>query len=280
MKKILVFTYPFDRVERIVDYAVRLARDVGLPLEFIHVVEEPQIPAVDPVATDFTTTGIAANKLSNDFVENRSRMLEKVLSIKKASMEFPVSYSFKVVPGSIEALIADIENRHDIEMVLVPNSDEVGSGHPVAELVEGINKPVFAFPLDEEYRGFHNIVYATDFNEADLPVLKRTARFARRFMASITVLHVNKQKKYEESLKVEGFQKKLKNTQELRNIVVAESKSDKIVKGIKDFSRRNYADLVVLLHENRNFWQEIFGSSTTKDLVKNSSVPLLIYHEK
>lgn len=280
MKKILVFTYPFDRVERIVDYAVRLARDVGLPLEFIHVVEEPQIPAVDPVATDFTTTGIAANKLSKDFVENRSRMLEKVLSIKKASMEFPVSYSFKVVPGSIEALIADIENRHDIEMVLVPNSDEVGSGHPVAELVEGVNKPVFAFPLDEEYRGFHNIVYATDFNEADLPVLKRTARFARRFMASITVLHVNKQKKYEESLKVEGFQKKLKNTQELRNIVVAESKSDKIVKGIKDFSRRNYADLVVLLHENRNFWQEIFGSSTTKDLVKNSSVPLLIYHEK
>lgn len=280
MKKILVFTYPFDRVERIVDYAVRLARDVGLPLEFIHVVEEPQIPAVDPVATDFTTTGIVANKLSNDFVENRSRMLEKVLGIKKASMEFSVSYSFKVVPGSIEALIADIENRQDIEMVLVPNSDEVGSGHPVAELVEGVNKPVFAFPLDEEYRGFHNIVYATDFNEADLPVLKRTARFARRFMASITVLHVNKQKKYEESLKVEGFQKKLKNTQELRNIVVAESKSDKIVKGIKDFSRRNYADLVVLLHENRNFWQEIFGSSTTKDLVKNSSVPLLIYHEK
>lgn len=280
MKKILVFTYPFDRVERIVDYAVRLARDVGLPLEFIHVVEEPQIPAVDPVATDFTTTGIAANKLSNDFVENRSRMLEKVLSIKKASMEFSVSYSFKVVQGSIEALVADIEDRDDIEMVLVPNSDEVGSGHPVAELVEGVNKPVFAFPLDEEYRGFHNIVYATDFNEADLPVLKRTARFARRFMASITVLHVNKQKKYEESLKVEGFQKKLKNTQELRNIVVAESKSDKIVKGIKDFSRRNYADLVVLLHENRNFWQDIFGSSTTKDLVKNSSVPLLIYHEK
>ncbi len=281
MKKILVFTYPFDQLERIVDYAVRFARDMNLPLEFVHVVEEPGIPVtpVDPVVGDFSPVGVNTDTVPNDYVENRSRILQKVLSIKNASMEFPISYSFKVVPGSLEALVSDIESRDDIEMVLVPNSEDSTTNRPVTEMIEGINKPVFAFPLEKEYHPIRKIVYATDFNEHDVSILKKTASLARHFMAKITVFHVNKKKKYEEILKTDGLQDKLAESPELRNIEVTVSKSDKIVSGIKEFSRRNYADLVVLLRENKNFWQELFGNSTTKELVKEARVPVLIYHE-
>ncbi|RKD91121.1 universal stress protein [Mangrovibacterium diazotrophicum] len=278
MKKILVFAYPFNQIERIVDYSVRFARDLGLPLEFVHVVEEPVIPA-DPMTSNFNTGGITADTVPNDFVENRSRVLQKVLSIKNASMEIPVSYSFKVVPGSVQILAADISSRNDIEMVLVPNLPDQDSNQPSIDLIEGTDHPVYAFPLESEYHPIRKIVYASDYNEKDMEVVKHLSNIARKVVASITVFHVNKDDKYEAHLKNDGFREQLEQNPALRGIEVTETKSEKIVRGIKDFSKRNYADLVVLLKENKNFIREFFGKSTTKDLVKDSPIPVLIYHE-
>jgi len=278
MKKILVFAYPFNQIERIVDYSVRFARDLGLPLEFIHVVEEPVVP-VDPMTSNFNPRGITTDTVPNDFVENRSRVLQKVLSIKNASMEIPVSYTFKVVPGSIQILTADIASRDDVEMVLVPNQEDRDSNRPAIELIEGTDHPVYTFPIEAEYHPIRRIVYASDYNEKDLAIVKRISTIARKVVASITVFHVNKEEKYEGHLKNDGFRELLEQDPELSGIEVTETKSEKIVRGIKDFSKRNYADLVVLLKENKGFIREFFGKSTTKDLVKDSPIPVLIYHE-
>ncbi|WP_163708197.1 universal stress protein [Mangrovibacterium lignilyticum] len=278
MKKILVFAYPFNQIERIVDYSVRFARDMGLPLEFIHMVEGPTIP-VDPAISSFNPGGIAPDTVPNDFIENRSRVLQKVLSIKNASMEFPVSYSYKVVPGSIQLLISEIAERTDVDMVLVPNQTEKEANLPAIDLIDGIDQPVYTFPIDAIYHPIRKIVYASDYNEKDMAILRRISTIARKVQSSITVFHVNKEDNYENALKNDGFKEMLDESPTLKGIDVTETKSKKVVREIKDFSKQNYADLVVLLKENKNFIREFFGKRTTKDLVKDSPIPVLIYHE-
>jgi nucleotide-binding universal stress UspA family protein len=281
MKKIIVFTYPFDKIEEIVDYSLHFARDLTLPVEFINVIEEPSVApdpliggSIPPIEPQFET-------IPEELVGNRKRVLQKVLSIKNASMEIPVSYSYKVLTGTFYQLFTELTGRNDIQLVLVPNTGNSGSSDLITDMVEIIKQPVYSFPLGHNYHPIRKIVYATDYNPKDTATLKKTALLAQKLMAKLTVLHVcrNKKDSYSEELKNEGLQEKLNRLPHLQDVEVTDTQSSKIVKGIKAFSQRNYADLIVMLKENKSALAELFGKSTTKDLLQESPLPILIYNE-
>lgn len=279
MKKILVFAYPFNQIERIVDYAVCLAQDLELPLEFIHVIETPTPPIV-PVTGATIPGGILPDTVPNDFVDNHSRILQKTLSIKNASTRLPVAYSYSVTAGSVQAAISNISLRSDVELVLVPNPGKSGDGQIINEILDGINHPIFAFPIENRYQRIRRICYATDYHENDRATLHLLAGLARKVMASVTVFHVGKDQKFENSLKSQSLKELLEKQPEFRGIEVTETRSTKITSGIKNFSKKNYADLVVLLKQNKGFLKELFTGSTSKNFVEIATVPVLIYHEQ
>jgi nucleotide-binding universal stress UspA family protein len=40
------------------------------------------------------------------------------------------------------------------------------------------------------------------------------------------------------------------------------------------------ADLIVVLQENKNFLERIFEGSFTKELINQTQIPVLVFHEK
>jgi nucleotide-binding universal stress UspA family protein len=49
---------------------------------------------------------------------------------------------------------------------------------------------------------------------------------------------------------------------------------------INDYSSDIDANLVVMLKENRHFLERLFKPSSTKKLIKEAKLPVLVFHEK
>ena len=277
MKKIIVFTYPFDQIERIVDYTVRFARDLGFPIEFVHAIENPTA-TVDPQNSDFNPMGLVSDTVPNDFVENSSRVLQKVLSIKNASMQFPVSYSYNVISGSVNSLIRETTQRNDVEMVLIPNAPDSETNKQLSLLIDHISHPVFSFPLSSEYHSIRKIIYAAGNHDKDVLILQRIAGLARKMMASVTVFNRNNNDNDKNVQLSNRLKEKIEQLSAFGRLNITEIKSDKSIREIKNLSRQNHADMVVLLKENQPSPAKSSEEGTTKELMREAGIPLLIYH--
>lgn len=281
--KIVVFIYPFEKVEKIIDFGFRFARDLNAEVEFVHAVETnvivPGSPMnmQDPDALNMAATSVALGK---ELAGERQQILQKAISIKKTSVNLPVAYSFSVIQGTYISLLDELSKRNDLDMVLVPvGPDEL---HPItaSDLVEKSRYPVLVFPVDRSYQPFRSIIYASDYHEEDITAIRDLSRLADRLMASVTVYHAFKNKAdFEENLKKAGFEEKINRQISFRDIPVKQEHTKKVASGIKEFCERNYADLIVVMREDKNFFQEFFGHSTTKELLKEAEIPVLVYHQ-
>ncbi|QGY42285.1 hypothetical protein GM418_01015 [Maribellus comscasis] len=279
MKKIVSIIYSFENVEKIADYSIKLARDLNRELEFLHATESENIHW-DPTLTKYNSLSNVAESENNLLVKERERILQKLLHVKKVSLDYDYPVHFTVVPGSVSVVVKMLCERDDVEMVIAPFTTKNKMDVVVAEMIDDLDLPVYTFPLDEEYHKIKSIVYASDYQKQDVKVLKRIARLAKKFTASVTVFHVLKLNEFDAELKKNGLQEMVNKKIDLNDMKVEQEKAGSPAKGIRRFTQKSYADLVVLLKQNKNFFKEIFGRSTTREILNDIDTPVLIYHQK
>lgn len=283
MKKIVVFIYPFEKIERIVDYAFRFAQDLNAEVEFVHAVEAAPINYeldLDKQVPDNIATATTIGAIQEDLVQERQRILQKAISIKKASMVLSVPFTFSVISGSHLYLSDEISKRQDVDLIMVPIGQDDTYDVTASDLAEASKHPILAFPVNLNYQRFKTIVYASDYHDEDISILKELTSLAAPLGASVTVLHVSKRKNdFEEELKKAGLEELINRKISFMNIPVLQEESGKASMGIKEFCKMHYADLIVLMREDKNFFQRIFGRSTTKELLKDTAIPVLVYHQ-
>ena len=130
------------------------------------------------------------------------------------------------------------------------------------------------------YRPFKKILYATDYNEADITTLKRLVALTKEFSPEITALHITDSKDFEEKTMQKGFKDIVAQETNYDKIhVKTEKESKSTEEKINDIAIKIKADLIVLLKENKGFIEKIFTSSSTKKVIKKAKLPVLVYHE-
>lgn len=283
MKKMIVFIYPFEKIERIVDYAFRFARDINAELEFVHAVEAGPAeydPALDKQVPDSMATATTIGAIQEEMMAERQRVLQKTIGIKKASVGLTVPLSWSVTAGTHLLLNDEISERNDVDLILVPTAPDELYDVTAPDVAANNRHPVLVFPVNQDYRPFKTIVYATDFHDEDIVVLKHLIGLTEPLEANITVFHISHHRKtYEEELKKAGMEELINRKIMFREIPVVSEQAGNVTEGIKEFSKRNYADLIVLMREDKNFFQRVFGRSTTKELLRDTDIPVLVYHQ-
>lgn len=278
MKKIISIIYSFEELERIADYAIKLARDLNRELEFLHAVESKNID-LDSKATKNNSVNNVSEDEDEVLLRERERVLQKLLHVKKVSLDYDFSIGFTVVPGSVAVLTKMLSERDDINMVVVPYSTKYKLDTVVSKLIDDVELPIFTFPVEEEYHKIRTIVYASDYQEQDIKVLKRIAGIAKKVAASVTVFHTLKSKEFDAELKKYGLAEMVREKIDLNDIRVEQEKAGSSTTGIRRFTQKSYADLVVMFKKNKGFFKEIFGRSTIKEILQEIDTPVLIYHQ-
>jgi nucleotide-binding universal stress UspA family protein len=176
--------------------------------------------------------------------------------------------------------ISDVMEKNNVEMILMGNhKDEVLATNHVNEVIRNAKVPVMVIPPGTNLKKISEIIYATDYNSGDIDAIGYTQRIAKVFGLELKVIHVKEGGKPEpnESDKNE-FEDRLKR-------IHASNISYQVVNG-KDMETRlaravatEHAGLLAVLHHHHSLIGRLVIHSDTKQMLKNSKTPMLIFPE-
>jgi nucleotide-binding universal stress UspA family protein len=141
--------------------------------------------------------------------------------------------------------------------------------------------PVILVPKGLSFRGFRNILYASNYESADLKMIEALLRFNRGFNACIHFVHVRDDKREEtyDKPKEEIFKDLFAAGDPGFAFQMAEVEGDTVLEGVQAYAAANEVDLIVVVNRQRSFWDGFFQRSETARLAGKTRAPLMVFHQ-
>jgi nucleotide-binding universal stress UspA family protein len=289
MKKLLAIVNDPVNSDDFVDYSIRLAMDFNLNVDLMYI----QNPAIFNFGTDAATSTAHPVQSYNEIdiarlETDRDNALKSITSkIDQFTTGISPGISVEAISetGSSDIIIDQMVSDNKADMLIVENYNEnrfwfFDSSN--TNLVLKTDCPAWVIPMGIKYRPYEKIVYATDYNEADLRTIKNLIRLTGKLSPEITALHIMKSGDFEEKTMSTGFKQMVRQETGHDKISFASIIDDKHKDPgvyINEYAISVQADLIVLLKENKAFIERIFKPGSTREVLKNARLPVLIYHE-
>ncbi len=159
-------------------------------------------------------------------------------------------------------------------------SDLVGS--VTSEVMEAARVPVLAVPEDFEYKGIQNItnvLYATNFDEADFLALEKLERLVRPLDVKIIFAHVGAESNDKWSqVKMKGLSQHVAQKFPKAGIECDIIRNEDFWVGMEGYVRNKNIDIICLTTHRRNLFARLFNPSIGKKMLFHTTTPLLVFH--
>lgn len=283
MKTLLVLIRDPAASNWYIDFAIGLARDLNLGIHLYYV----ENPANQPMASTHLSSGVALEQLQHSLKE-KALLARDMLTGQVNEMMQKISGKVVVevtsVIGNEITLINQQVNEKKAHMVMLAREGKGSSGFKhsfVEEVSRSVNCPLWIIPENTPYRKIDSVIYATDYQEEDVPTLMKVIDLTHFIAPEITALHITSNPDFELRIKNAGFQKVVQNKTGYDDITVkalVERNGMDIPEMIGDFAAQDRSNLVVVLKDNERFFERIFSSGTSHKIVRDTGYPVLVYH--
>jgi nucleotide-binding universal stress UspA family protein len=283
MKDLLVHVSSPARSQLFMTYAAYLARDLGLSVKYLYI-HSPGGPPMGMPASLNATTAVTRKEIDEDVEKAKHHLELQINKLNASDPDLPL-LDYRIEVGYPPKVIHAYCSGKMIDTVMLAGAKERSFFTDDAYTVDIIRKlpcPVWVIPEGITYKSFSEILYATDYNQEDIPNLKILAKFASKFPASITAVHILKNNGFEEKVKVGGFADRIKKEtgyDMISHKVLPEKTGEPLVEEIHNFALLIDADLVVLLRENRGFIDRLMHGSRSEKIARKTQLPVLIFNE-
>lgn len=267
--------------ENLLDYSVRLASDLNKKLILGYAYYPTSVPLLTPGAIGSTPDYQSdTSKSINIEIKNKINSL-----VERAQEDFPeIEISYNVTEGFDKNIINELADREDVELIITDyeHGNIFTSPTQTEEIIEVSQRPVLIISSDIVYKPVERVVYATDYNEEDIPTIKKILEVFGGYNPLVTALHITNNTSFEERILKEGFTKIVRDTGYSNiNIKILSNKTDadstEIIRG---YASLIDADMIVVLKKNKTFIEKIFKTSITKKLIGQSHIPVLVFQER
>jgi len=235
------------------------------------------------------TTGYGSLQLTKSLekiIDNSKEVLKKYIDAIGSEISNHVIVDAIADIGFAAEKANDLVSNNKADMVVLEGRKDDSFWMQASSNMDVIKKvicPVWIIPKDAVYKPFTEIVYATDYKKEDISSLKKLINTFPHYSPNITALHITDSAAFEERVKKAGFIEMLKKQTDYEHLWVRalyQSKDNELAQLLNEFAIKSKADLLVLLKENKSFFDRIFHSNHTKEILKTAQLPVLIYHEK
>jgi nucleotide-binding universal stress UspA family protein len=282
VKELLVHAASPAKDQLFLSFAANIARDLGASVRYLHILTPSEYPAGISA-----NPGAAAAQIQQDSIELEEKAGHHLqLQIKKLNASDPdlplLEYSIET--GNPPDIFHEYcKNKRVCAIMLSGPKDRSAflSDSTNINIIRKVKCPVWIIPKGITYKPFSEILYATDYHDEDLPNLKNLTRFASRFPAAITAVHITKDAGFQEKIKGEGFINMIKKETgyEMTSIkVLPEKGKEPLVTELHSFALMMDADLIVLLRENRRFTSRLIHGSHSEKIARETQLPVLIFN--
>jgi len=254
------------------EYSVKIAEKHHSSLRLVHVVTPEEY--TDQLSND-PEHGVV------DYEKQPEARLKKLLDKIDTEASLDLS-SMKVTEGELIDKLKEIIESESISLVVmgtegVSNVSEAQMGSNTVKLIEETDVPILCIPTNTRYTPITNIVYGSEFSMDDKDYLQQIINFAYAFDARITVSHITKSSDAADS-DYDKYVKEIMSYFVYGKLTFEQFVTDTETHiAMEHILNKNKADLLILVHKQRNFLTSLFHRSLTKKMSYMTNFPLLVF---
>ena len=277
MKTILYATDYSENSVSALRLAYSLAKKFSAKLIVMHVFDMPMT-----LASTVTVTYLKKEKKL--YVENRAK-LKNFVDHYLDTIEMYMDLNFVVYEGtSVSSSIIEKAIKFNADLICVGAKGtsvikELLLGSTANTLLKKSPCALLVVPTGSEKTEMNKMVYATDFEQADIFALNKLAKIAHQFDAQIRVVHITTRNEYDGEGQMEWFKETLKQKVDYAKMEFDLVFSEQIFEDLLWYLENAEADLLVMLERKEGaFYQKYFQPDLVQQMVKKSTVPLLSFN--
>lgn len=273
MTSILVPTDFSENANTAIEYACELGKSLGAKVLIVNIYTPAvtQYNIVSPLIQEETNR---AQKIAEDKLKSICDIVQEQYS--------PLDCQYKFLVGGIVDSIEKQIEENNIDLVIMGTRGASGLerilfGSNATKVIEKVKCPVLAVPRDVPFETPKRIVYATDFNNAELAHVQKLATIANAFKAEIMMTHITTDKESlqsEEMLK-RNFAKRVSEITDYTPINYFVKYEEDIDRALESFTEQVDADWIALFTHTRSLFEKLYNPSMTKSMAYHSKIPLL-----
>lgn len=270
MSTILYTTDFSDAAENALHFAVKLANISRSRLLLFHTYDIPYDHS-ERVDADI------------DALKRKSRKamdkLEASIRGRSANAELEV----ETIIGTGSTVSSILEAAREIQPNLIVMGTRGASGlkklffgSNTAEIIMQAEFPVLAIPENFQFEHIEELVYATDYREADLEILNDVIQLARLLEVPVRVLHLTDEDTIMEEIKFRGFKDLVRETTQFENISHELLYSEQFLKGLDRYLEEHLKAVMSLGSYRHSLIERIVNRNTGLEMAYHSRLPLLV----
>lgn len=274
--KILVPTdlSPLSKVA--VLYAAKLSIELNAELVLMNIL---YIDVLTRTRSEYTDDPIIDTKIKEQ--ENKCRQLIHEI---RQNVEGNLKIEFSVENGGpLEETINTFAQRHRCDLIVMGTKGASGLkkvflGSNTAAVINNSLIPVLAVPEYAIFKGIDHVLYASDLQRLS-EEFEMLLPHAKIFDTTLLVLHVY-QEGSEPGIDEKSMTEKLQKDFNYSKIECHYICSQDVKSGIDQYLNGRNTDVIAMFSGKRNFFERIFEESSSRELIFQTTVPLLTFSRK
>ncbi len=183
--------------------------------------------------------------------------------------------------GFPEEVLADISEQADLLVIGTTGRGNLSRklfGSVSIAVSQNAKCPVLLVPPQAAYRGFHHILYASNFESLDPLTIKQTVAFSRRFNSQLHFVHVGQADEKGVDLEKKLFEINYVYSDANMPFIFSKIIGDNVVESLHEYAFEHRINLFVFVTQHRSFWSEMLHHSISKEMLLHTSTPVLVIH--
>lgn len=182
-----------------------------------------------------------------------------------------------------DAILAEMESRTP-DLTLLGSHGATGIerlffGSVAAEVIQRASEPVLVLPTSERVAEFHNVLFATDFQEGDEAVASRLRDWSLvPDGLHITFIHVadGKMPTLHERAHLEAFQQRARAMEGAPDMAFEFVRYPDVAEAVSERLNEGEFDVLVMAPRHRGWFSRLFDPSVSQALLKRLAMPVLV----
>jgi nucleotide-binding universal stress UspA family protein len=262
-----------DAANNAIEYAARLTKQLDASLMLWNMQE---MPIIDEMAF--------REAVSNGVEEKRRQLveiLEDWCQEIKETYHIPCGYYVNSSTASLEQTLAYYTNEENFDLIVVGTNgaDDIYQfffGSNSYRIAKEVNMSILVVPEKSSLDHLSSVVFATNYSKEDALL---ACDFMKLFQTDLKFLHLSK---YDTGISEDVFhafkeecQERLAQDHAIRfERLVCQDK----LEGLNEVLQRERIDLMILSTVHRNWLENLFHKSFTKEVLAGLQIPTLILH--
>lgn len=286
MKKFLIPVDFSEYSEKAINAAIALTENKG-ELRLLHayfdpyddVITDAEMPMMDAAGKDNLLEG-----MESEAAKKMDALSEKYRAILDGAGKKDVLISHELKRGIPEDIIQMIADEYEPNLIVMgtrgldQNARSL-MGSVTAGTIENLEIPVLAVPEDSTVQSFSKVMYASDFDKADLDALSKLMFIFKDKPVNIHCVHFCIDT-YADDVRVlmDDIHEQLNYGEFAGNIHFDLVECKKLEDGMEDYIKAHNINMVAMTTHKRNFFTKLFSPSHTKKMLYHTNTPLLAFH--